>query len=88
MPRLPRLPKSEWKETPAQTVTIKATEYNPDGPDKVLEPCDVSLPGGLYLESILIWCKCKDSEGSHYVEESDGTHGWVCYGCGGVTQVG
>lgn len=35
-----------------------------------------------------MWCQCKESHGSAYFENGDGSHGWNCNGCGKVTQVG
>jgi len=91
--RLPRIPKSEWasKRRKPEKITVQMEELTEVGgvPTWVKYPDDeIEMPGGLYLEDILIWCNCKEPEDGDYIEEPDGTHGVVCARCGGVIQLG
>ena len=89
--RLPRIPKSEWesKRRKPEKVTFKPQRYDWKTKKMVPEkPITVTMKGGLYLEDILVWCKCKEPVNGDYIVEEDGTHGVVCSRCGGVIQLG
>lgn len=91
--RLPRKPKSEWKETEGTSKKVTVITYPISGrPSK--EVVEITLHRKIYLEDTLQWCECPVDQqpdtvaSTHYVEEASEVHGWVCNYCGGVTQLG
>ena len=92
--RLPRIPEDEWesKRRPDEEVMVSSAtmvdgKMVDDGP-----ATPMTMPGGLYLEDIIIWHKedipCDEEDNRIFVTEPDGTHGTVCGKCGGVTVLG
>ena len=76
---LPRKPENEWKERGPQ----KFESETESGKKFTFE-----MPGGLFLEDILIWCTCKNPISGNYIMEKEGTHGVIYKNCGGVIQLG